>query len=172
MAIYDKDVSPAKDKNRPWQGGITLLPLYGIHRGEGLPVAESKAAMEVFNKTWMDERKSSGDLAMFPGISWVELAECYVRMIGEQPLPLTGDQPEALSSFDLRALKVSGVLVSVAGAPGMDRTAYVQFDEQGLVQEAGISAKGTVHTIPQGPDPVGRPIADQPNPVSRPIPIK
>ena len=172
MAIYNKDVPPAKDKSRPWQGGIALLPLYGIHRGEEPPVAESKAAVEVFNKTWMDERKSSGDLATFPGISWVELAECYVRLLGEHPLPQTGDQPEALPRFDLRALKVSGVLVPVAGAPGMDRTAYVQFDEQGLVQEAGISAKGTVHTIPQGPDPVGRPIPNAPKTVSRPVPVQ
>jgi hypothetical protein len=148
MAIYDLDVPPAKQKGKPWLGGIVLLPLYGAHRGEQeKPVASSDAAVADFNKVWLDERSHQAHPDIFPDLTWSGVAGCYARIVGDQPLADSAMEPNSSGietqapgiAFDLQGEKVSDVLLPLVGTATTKRTMYVMFDANGLVTEAGVS---------------------------------
>jgi hypothetical protein len=149
VAIYDRDAMPTASqlKAKPWESGIVLVPLFGIHAGENGPAVERAETMTAFNAVWTNELRRTGHRDAFPGLSWSGLAQCYLRLAGEQPVvDLEGGSDGAEpDSIDLKGQLVSGVTVPLAG-PG-SRSAWVHFNPHGMVVEAGVSAAPKVKEV-------------------------
>lgn len=139
VAIYSRDVPPASQlKSKPWESGIVLVPLFGIHRNGDAPVVERAETISAFDAVWADELRRAGRGDAFAGLSWSGLAECYLRLSGEQPVVDEEEHPQGAEPepIDMKQ-PVSAVLVPLAG-PG-SRSGWVHFDPKGMVVEAGVS---------------------------------
>jgi hypothetical protein len=138
IAIYDLDTGPAKSLNRPWEGGIALLPLYGVHWGEKSFPIERKETMNVFNRVWADELQRSGSVA-FSGLSWPGLADCYARLANEEPVRNTEVGDVGSPSINLKGEQVSAVLITVKGSDKVSRVAHLEFDLRGQVTRVDVN---------------------------------
>jgi hypothetical protein len=144
LAVYALDRGPATSMQRPWEGGIVLVPLYGAHGGSHEPAAARAETIGDFNAVWRDERQRSGHPDNFPGLSWSGLADCYLRFAGEQPEGASTEDAEEAGSINLKGELVSGVAVPLTARGANTRSGSVQFDKRGLVTSAAIFESATL----------------------------
>jgi hypothetical protein len=145
LAVYPLNAPAATTPDKPWRGGVVLVPLPSAKRPGGKIPAERESTIKLFNRVWADELAHSGSAQAYPRMTWTQLAACYARLSGEQAM--VKEDPPSTHAIDLHGLPVKSVLVNLPAEPNHVRSLYVRFNAHGLIEGTDVTDEGFVRHI-------------------------
>jgi hypothetical protein len=125
LAVYSLDHPKAKSLDRPWEGGVILVRLDNLGRGQ--PAIDESTQVTLFNRILAEERAKA--TSSTPQIDPQTIASCYLRMTGEKQKENITADPKRFAGY-----RVDSMLIPVQAAPATTRTQFLRFDNTGLVE--------------------------------------
>jgi hypothetical protein len=133
VAIYDLDHAAARSTEKPWEGGIKLLPLRprsGLQLDGDLA---SEALLSAFNRAVTMENAVHRS-KMDP----VDETICLISLSGEEPA-ITSTQEAHAEAHSKPPVKIASLLLPLAGGPGVTPMASLEFGPNGEISKAKIT---------------------------------
>jgi hypothetical protein len=138
LAIYSREVPPAKNPDRPWEGGISLIPLAGPQDLGSGPVVTRQSTITVYNRIFTDEMRSSGHPdELLTNTS--DLTTCYLHMAGEDPR-VQSETDDADKADGRRSPPISSQLIRLMsnGPDHAPRYVSLQLNANGSIHSAKV----------------------------------
>ena len=136
LVIYNLNSPPAKSEDRPWQGGISAIPLDSGWGSANGARPDEALLMTLFNRVLAEERRSAlqtSKLQASQPIAW-----CFLSLAGEEALPST-DHSVKREDEDAN-LPLSGIIVPVRSSGRLKRFQVLSFDRRGFLEAASIAS--------------------------------
>ena len=138
LAIYDLDHAPARTKDQPWQGGVTLVRVAPAQQDRQDAGPSPDYLIVAFNRALQQEHKTSVGGASQTVSSAEAVARCFISVNGNFPEQTEAHTGAALSP-EASHQPLSGVMIPLSGSSASARIQYVNFDKDGSILEAGVS---------------------------------
>lgn len=133
LAIYSRDVAPAKSSAKPWEGGVRLMQMDNARHAYP---RDLRTEVAFFNRVWGDELKAAKTGSTVPGLTLTGLTACFARFAGE--LPKEDPSQKDTDELNLKTQRVRSISLTVQGGPKFNRWVYIEFDPRGGISAAEV----------------------------------